>query len=75
LIAVMKKCDGCKYHWYSAPDGTGLKKFPHSRCLYFNDDIPMVVKVEIGCDGTKSKRWISNEIPKGCPTYLQGSLF
>ncbi len=69
------RCDGCRHNLYFAPGGVETKRTPHSRCSWFNADIPMVIQKLRGCDGRLSPEWIRSEIPKGCPTYIQPSLF
>ncbi len=57
-----QRCDGCAHNIYSAPHGQPpLKPAPHSRCKFFDADIPMIV------DGRGT--WLRSEIPAGCPTF------
>jgi len=70
-MSAVPICAGCKHNWYSAPGGCLGKPFPHSRCLFFKEDIPAVVKKLAGCGGSKSPRWIRSEVPAGCPTFSE----
>jgi hypothetical protein len=81
--AKLQSCAGCKHNWYSAPGGQKslmypgcdpILALPHSRCLYFDAYIPMVVETVRGCDGTRTQKWVSSRIPAGCPTHAQERL-
>lgn len=62
------KCDGCDHIRYSAPGGQAWNRQPHSRCMHFNADIPMVVDAR--------GIWLRSEIPAECPRHrnIQGRL-
>jgi len=62
-------CVACKRNWYSAPGGCLGKPYPHSKCPHFQEDILSVVEKRVGCDGTKSPRWIRSEVPADCPKF------
>jgi len=68
-MAGIHICAGCKHNWYSAIGGTDYKKSPHSRCLHFQSDIPIIVERKKGCDGTFSNEWVRSETPPDCPTF------
>jgi hypothetical protein len=69
MMTTVPICVACKHNWYSAPGGCMSKPYPHSRCLFFQEDIPAVVEKPVGCDGTKSPKWTRSEVPVGCPTF------
>jgi hypothetical protein len=62
---LQDSCQGCTHNWYSAPGGQAHNREPHSRCLHFARDIPMLMDRE---------RWYGSAIPPGCPTFAQGTL-
>lgn len=80
-------CNGCRNCWYSKPSydkgpkfswQTEVSRGPHVRCLYFNDDIRIVIEIKRGCDGRNSPQIIGYELPPNCPEVLkraQWSLF
>jgi hypothetical protein len=80
-------CNGCRNCWYSKPSHDKGTKFswqsevsrgPHVRCLYFKDDIRIVIEMKRGCDGRNSPKIVGYELPRNCPEVLkraQGSLF
>jgi hypothetical protein len=62
---LQDSCHGCTHNWYSAPGGQAHNREPHSRCLFFARDIPMLVERD---------RWYGSTIPPACPTFAQGTL-
>ena len=72
--ARLHQCDGCKHNHYTAPGGQALKPYPHGRCRFFDDDIPLVVEKIKDCSGQTIKKVVGAIIPPGCPTHSQEML-
>ena len=73
--ARLHRCDGCKYCHYTAPGGQlPLQPYPHVRCQFFNEDIPLVVDKIKDCSGQAASKVVGAIIPPGCPTHSQEVL-